>query len=76
MRAELAALSRVQGLFEQRSENGRLYLFPIRFGGLKKLADFFARQGEHSLILEQIAVEFLHVAFKSIGKAAGVHRLP
>ncbi len=76
MRAELAAFGRVQGLFEQRPEDRGLDLTPIGLRRLEQFADLLARQFERCPVLEQIAVELLHVAFERVGETARIHRFP
>jgi hypothetical protein len=63
-------------LFEQRTEDRGVDLTPIGLRRLKQFADLLAWQAERRSVLEQIAVELLHVAFEREGEAASIHRFP
>ncbi len=57
MRAQLAALVRVQRLLQKRAEDRRVHVAPIVAGRLAQLADFLASERKSGAIAKKFAVE-------------------
>ena len=76
MRAEAAPLLGVERLFEQGSEDRRVHIAPIVFGGAAQLADLLSAERQNLAGPEELAVESLHLGFERIGEIARVHGLP
>ena len=76
MGAQLAPVVRVQRLFQQRAENGRVHLAPVVAGGPAQFADLLGAQSQHRAPLEELAIEARHLLTDGVGIEAHVHRLP
>jgi hypothetical protein len=76
VRAQLAALARVEGVFQQGPEDRRLDVRPVAGGGDVELVDALGVQRQGGGVLEQGAVEALDGGVQVQGVAALVHDPP
>ena len=76
MRAQLVAVFRAKGAFQQGAENGGFNLFPVFGRGINQQGQLNFVQWQGGCILEQAAVEFYQIGGQRLGKAAIVHGFP
>ena len=74
--AELVALARVEGAFEQGAEDGGFDVAPVGAGGFAQQGDLVAVKRDGGGLGKQAAVEAQHVAAHDGREAAAVHGLP
>ena len=76
VRAELMALAGVEGPFQERPEDGRLYLAPVRLGRGEEEFELVGRERERVGLGEEAAVEPAERRLEVGREAAPVHRRP
>jgi hypothetical protein len=74
--AEVVALERVEGVFEQGAEDGGFDFGPVGAGGFEQQFDLVAVDRQNLGILEQLAVEARQPGADGDREPAFVHRLP
>lgn len=76
MRAELGAVGLAERLLQQRAENRGLDLAPVMLGRGEQFADLLPPERKHLRLVEELAVEFLHLGADRGREQALIHGLP